>query len=137
MKQEFSEVSQSSTDVGVMLLNAAVALSDKFLHVALDLLTIATQTDRQTDGRTDRQIDKQRGHSGPCKQCISSMRRCPRFIGCRQRREEGLQEASRRAGGGGGRWAGEHRTAAVASEAEIGFLLSSARQSPPLSRQSK
>lgn len=28
------------------------------------------------------------------------------------------------------RWAGEHRAAAVASEAEIGFSLSSARQSP-------
>lgn len=38
---------------------------------------------------------------------------------------------------GGGRWAGKHRTAAVASEAEVGFLLSSARQSPPLSCLSK
>ncbi|KAJ4928710.1 hypothetical protein JOQ06_004336 [Pogonophryne albipinna] len=46
-------------------------------------------------------------------------------------------EAGRIAGGGGGRWAGEHRTAAVASEAEIGFLLSSARQSPPLGCQSE
>lgn len=53
VKRGFSEVSQSSTDVGVMLLNAAVALSDKFPYVALDVLTIATQTDRQTDGRTD------------------------------------------------------------------------------------
>lgn len=42
-----------------------------------------------------------------------------------------------RAGGGGGMWAGKHRTGAVASEAEIGFLLSSARQSPPLSCPSK
>lgn len=39
--------------------------------------------------------------------------------------------------GGGGRRAGEHRTAAVASEAEIGILLSSARQSPPLGCQSE
>ncbi len=36
---------------------------------------------------------RQREHSGPCKQYISSMRRCPLFIGCRRRREEGPQEA--------------------------------------------
>lgn len=66
--------------------------------------------------------------------------RCPLFIGCRHRREEGLQEAvvggqeSRRRWWEVGR---KHRTAAVASEAKIGFLLSSARRSPPLSCQSK
>ncbi|CAB1418285.1 unnamed protein product [Pleuronectes platessa] len=43
------------------------------------------------------------------------------------------EEAGSRAGGDGVRWAGEHRTAAVASEAESGSSLSSARQSPPLS----
>lgn len=48
--------------------------------------------------------------------------------------DEGLQKEAEgggsRAGGDGVRWAGEHRAAAVASEAEIGFSLSSARQSP-------
>lgn len=82
-----SEVSQSCTDVRATLLNAAVALGDNFLCVALSCLslmfpTIASQTNRAST-----------------KQYISSMRRCPLFIGCRRRREEGLQEA---VGGGQG-----------------------------------
>lgn len=81
-------------------------------------------------------------HTAAFKQYISSMRGCPLVIGCMQVEEGGAAcrrrwGVGRREGGDGGRWAGEHRTAAVASEAEIGFLLSSARQSPPLSRQSK
>lgn len=133
MQECFREVSQRSTDVRETLLNAAVALGDKFTDVAIScppfyVLTIAGQTDREK-------------HFGPCKQYISSTRQCPLFLlaagggGRRARRRR--WEAGMIAGGGGGRWAGEHRTAAVASEAEIGFLLSSARQSPPLSRQSK